>query len=69
MKHKLRIGLCLLTLITGLLIGRPLVMGQIACIQACLEQLHACETDPESGGGLLIDCQDQYEECIEGCLR
>ncbi len=60
----LRAGVATLILMFGLTLGAKTVLGQLGCIDDCLEELAACTN--RTGGS--EQCEDDYDACVEDCL-
>lgn len=58
-----RVGLMALALAFSL-VGGGTALGQMACINNCLEQLAECNT--RTGGS--TEREDAYDACLEDCL-
>jgi hypothetical protein len=57
-----------LALAVSLSVYGPVVMGQSQCTLDCLEQLARCIKEREGGEMLMVDCEDQYDACLESCV-
>lgn len=64
-RFSFRVGLVTFALALGLLASGLTVRGQVECIGNCLIALSEC--NQRTGGS--TQCEDEYDACLEDCLR
>ena len=61
----LRAGVFTLIIMLSFTLGGRTVLGQLGCIDGCLGGLADCTN--RTGGSQ--ECEDNYDACVEDCLR